>query len=68
MVYVMRFARLAPELTKRAVRKENLLFHAVRGLDKTEAVLTRYLETMPIRHAERFERWWNDTLHAYNDG
>lgn len=76
--YVFRFARLSPELTIRAMRKENIARRlrllqpyadrAVGSLDRTEAFLTYYCETLPIRHAERFEQWWNDTLHMYADG
>lgn len=63
--YARRFMRLAPELAARAVRNDNLAFHTVRSLDKTEAVLTYYLETTLIRKAERFEQWWNDAVYSY---
>ena len=66
--YMVRLIECAPTLVARVMRKDNLFFRSVRALDTTEAVLTQYLETMPVRHAERFEQWWNDTLHVYNDG
>lgn len=57
--YYRRLMELAPVIARRAVRRENLAFHTIRALDKTERFFIDYYETPLIRFGEHLEDWWN---------